>query len=80
MARQLSTSKNKSAPKPKTGTDDSVMPPDFPDEWVAIAVYYIWKNDGQRDGQEAHYWERAKSELMTLWRDGNLPIEPHDER
>jgi hypothetical protein len=56
------------------------MPPDFPDEWVAIAVYYIWKNDGQRDGQEAHYWERAKSELMTLWRDGNLPIEPHDER
>lgn len=61
----------------KTGADDSVIMPDFPDEWISIAAYYIWKNDGQPDGQDADYWERAKSELVTLWREGNLPTGWH---
>jgi len=51
--------------------------PDFPDEWISIAAYYIWKNEGQPEGQEAHYWERAKAELTNLWREGNLPTEWH---
>jgi hypothetical protein len=46
---------------------------DFPEEWISIAAYYIWKNDGQPDGQDAHYWERAKAELTQLWKEGNLP-------
>src|SRR5262247_2324666 len=48
--------------------------PDFPEEWISIAAYYIWKNDGQPHGQDAHYWERAKAELTQLWKEGNLPI------
>jgi hypothetical protein len=47
--------------------------PDFPEEWVSIAAYYIWKNDGQPQGRDAHYWERAKAELNQLWKEGNLP-------
>lgn len=47
--------------------------PDFPEEWISVAAYYIWKRDGQTEGQDADYWERAKAELMTLWREGNLP-------
>ena len=47
--------------------------PDFPEEWISIAAYYIWKNDGQPDGQDADYWERAKAELTQLWKEGNLP-------
>jgi len=77
MARQLSTPNTRSAPKPQSEKDDSVKAPDFPDEWISIAAYYIWKSEGQPDGQEAHYWERAKSELMMLWREGNLPTEWH---
>ena len=30
--------------------------PNFPDEWVAIAAYYSWKNDGQPEGKDADYW------------------------
>ena len=45
----------------------------FPDEWISIAVYYIWKNDGQPNGRDAEYWERAKAELIQLQKDGNLP-------
>lgn len=47
--------------------------PDFPEEWISIAAYYIWKNDGQPDGRDAYYWERAKAELTQLWKEGNLP-------
>ena len=47
--------------------------PDFPEEWISIAAYYIWKNDGQIDGRDAAYWERAKTELTQLWKEGNLP-------
>ena len=31
--------------------------PDFPDDWISIAVYYIWKNDGEPEGRDAYYWE-----------------------
>jgi hypothetical protein len=47
--------------------------PDFPEEWVSIAAYYIWKNDGEPEGRDAHHWERAKAELKQLWKEGNLP-------
>ena len=55
--------------------------PDFPNEWISIAAYYIWKNDGQPEGRDAEYWERAKAELIQLRREGNLPIgkNPLDE-
>ena len=26
--------------------------PDFPEEWISIAAYYIWKSDGQQDGRD----------------------------
>jgi hypothetical protein len=46
---------------------------EFPEEWISIAAYYIWKNDGQRDGRDADHWQKAKAELMQLWKEGNLP-------
>jgi hypothetical protein len=46
----------------------------FPDEWISIAAYYIWKNDGQPEGRDAEYWERAKAELTQLQKEGNLPV------
>ena len=55
--------------------------PDFPEEWISIAAYYIWKNDGEPEGRDAYYWERARTELRQLQKDGNLPtaLEPLDE-
>ena len=55
--------------------------PDLPDEWISIAAYYIWKNDGEPEGRDAYYWERAKTELRQLQKDGNLPtaLDPLDE-
>lgn len=47
--------------------------PDFPDEWISIAAYYIWKSDGQPEGRDADYWERAKAELTQLRKEGDLP-------
>jgi len=47
--------------------------PDFPDEWISIAAYYIWKSDGQPAGRDAEYWDRAKAELTQLRKEGNLP-------
>ena len=29
--------------------------PEFPDEWIAIAAYYIWKNDRHPEGHDAEY-------------------------
>ena len=55
------------------GTGKPQEEPTFPDEWIAIAAYYIWKSDGQPDGRDAHYWERAKAELTQLQKDGDLP-------
>jgi Protein of unknown function (DUF2934) len=46
----------------------------FPDEWISIAAYYIWKSDGQPEGRDAEYWERAKAELTQLQNEGNLPV------
>lgn len=45
----------------------------LPDEWISIAAYYIWKNDGEPEGRDAYYWERAKAELTQLRKEGNLP-------
>jgi hypothetical protein len=47
--------------------------PNFPDEWVSIAAYYSWKNDGQPEGKDADNWDRARAELTQLWSEGNLP-------
>jgi hypothetical protein len=63
----------KSISEPQTGPGNLEKAPDFPDEWISIAAYYIWKNDGEPHGQNAEYWERAKAELATIWREGNLP-------
>ena len=60
-----------SIPERTTGNLDKE--PDFPDEWISIAAYYIWKSDGQPEGRDADYWERAKAELMQLRKEGNLP-------
>jgi hypothetical protein len=54
--------------------------PDFPDEWVSIAAYYIWKRDGEHDGKDIDYWERAKVELTTMWQEGVLPVEWEKEQ
>ena len=48
---------------------------DLPDEWISIAAYYIWKNDGGLEGRDAEYWERAKTELRQFQKEGNLPIQ-----
>ena len=47
--------------------------PNVPDEWISIAAYYIKKNDGEPEGRDAYYWERAKAELTQLQKEGNLP-------
>jgi hypothetical protein len=59
--------------EPRTSSGTLEKEPLFPEEWISIAAYYIWKNDGQPDGQDADYWERAKAELTQLWKEGNLP-------
>ena len=59
---------------PKTDPGKLEKVPDFPEEWISIAAYYIWKNDGEPHGHNANYWERAKAELATMWQEGNLPI------
>jgi hypothetical protein len=46
--------------------------PQFPDEWISLAAYYIWKNEGEPEGQDLYYWERAKVELAELWKNGTL--------
>ena len=59
--------------KPRMSTGKLENEPDFPEEWISIAAYYSWKNDGRPDGQDADYWQRAKAELTQLWKEGNLP-------
>jgi hypothetical protein len=86
---QTEKSKKRRKPNRARGKEDNVMPDvmndqptgsssqgeqSFPDEWISIAAYYIWKNDGQPEGRDAEYWERAKSELMQLRKEGNLPV------
>ena len=48
--------------------------PSLPDEWISIAAYYIWKNEGEPEGRDAYFWGRAKAELTQLYKEGNLPI------
>ena len=60
--------------EPRMNSANVENEPDFPEEWISIAAYYIWKSDGQQDGRDAAYWERAKTELTELWKEGNLPI------
>jgi Protein of unknown function (DUF2934) len=48
--------------------------PSFPDEWISIAAYYIWKNEGEPEGRDGYFWDRAKVELSQLYKEGNLPI------
>jgi hypothetical protein len=45
---------------------------EFPNEWISIAAYYIWKGDGQPEGRDAEYWERAKIELRQLQKKGGI--------
>jgi hypothetical protein len=52
----------------------------FPDEWISIAAYYIWKSAGEPEGRDAYFWERAKAELTQLHKEGNLPITHPDDR
>lgn len=46
----------------------------FPEEWVAIAAYYIWKSEGEPQGREADHWERAKADIRQLQQEGILPV------
>ena len=48
--------------------------PSLPDEWISIAAYYIWKSEGEPEGRDAYFWDRAKAELTQLYKKGNLPI------
>jgi hypothetical protein len=54
--------------------------PSFPDEWVSIAAYYIWKSEGEPEGRDAYFWDRAKAELTQLHKEGNLPINQSSDR
>jgi len=37
--------------------------PAIPEEWTAVAAYYIWEKDGRPDGKQNEHWDRAKTEL-----------------
>jgi hypothetical protein len=52
---------------------DQEKAPEFPDAWIFLAAYYIWKNDGEPLGEDLRYWEKAKLHLANLWREGKLP-------
>lgn len=39
----------------------------LPDEWISIAAYYIWKNDGQPEGRDAEYWEGGVNAASEGW-------------
>jgi hypothetical protein len=62
-----------SIPETMTKSGNLDKEQDFPDEWISIAAYYIWKSDGQPEGRDADYWERAKAELTQLRKEGDLP-------
>ena len=47
--------------------------PDFPDEWIRVAAYYIWQREGCRNGRHINDWNKAKAELKSLWKAGRLP-------
>jgi len=70
MATRATKAKTKSTSRTKIKTADGT--PEFPHEWISIAAYYIWKNEGEPQGQDVHYWERAKAELAELWKNDAL--------
>jgi Protein of unknown function (DUF2934) len=47
--------------------------PDFPDEWIRVAAYYIWQGEGCRNGRHVNHWNQAKGHLRRLWKAGGLP-------
>ena len=55
---------------------------EFPDKWISIAAYYIWKGDGEPEGRDAEYWERAIAELSQLQNEGafSKPWNKDEER
>lgn len=61
--------------KSKPESEQKATQPDIPETWITIAAYYIWKNEGEPEGKDVNYWERAKAELTNLWNEGKLPIE-----
>jgi hypothetical protein len=67
-------------------TDDQALgsnsqeEPSFPDEWISIAAYYIWKSEGEPEGRDGYFWDRAKAELTQLHKEGNLPIKQPSDR
>jgi hypothetical protein len=50
--------------------------PKFPHEWLRVAAYYIWDREGRPEGRDTDHWERAKDELIKLWKAGALPYFP----
>jgi phosphoglycolate phosphatase-like HAD superfamily hydrolase len=59
--------------KPTIETNQQENVPVFPDAWVFLAAYYIWKAEGEQIDRDKHYWEKAKTYLADLWRQGKLP-------
>ena len=49
---------------------------ELPDQWISIAAYYIWKGEGEPEGRDAEYWERARADLMRLQKEGILSTGP----
>ena len=39
--------------------------PSFPDEWISIAAYYIWKSEGEPDGQGSLFLGSSKSRTIA---------------
>lgn len=46
--------------------------PKFPEEWLRVAAYYIWEREGHPQKGHLYHWNRARTELMTLWNAGAL--------
>ena len=71
---------NKMADVTEDQASSSQEEPSVPDEWISIAAYYIWKSEGEPEGRDAYFWDRAKAELTQLHKEGNLPINQPSKR
>jgi hypothetical protein len=78
MAERKAKAKPEQRTPAPTPTEKTPQP-DLPETWIAIAAYYIWKNEGEPEGNDVNYWQRAKAELSQLWMEGRLPIERSNE-
>jgi hypothetical protein len=65
-------SKRKVKLTPKATTSDLPTVPDFPDEWISVAAYYIWEKDGRPEGKDIKHWEQAKAYFAKLWKEENI--------